>query len=147
GNRLNTLRTALGSFLRVNTDSIIILAIRSVYQYRSPYFPPLPYDQAKQQALTDVIFFVQSKTKNDIEDILDKNLGQFSSQYGIIANSSGPNPCQNYICPIDTICRLTRTIQPLPYSIDTNQTSFVGINILDSPDCVNSTYSNNFTNT
>ncbi|CAF5121313.1 unnamed protein product, partial [Rotaria sp. Silwood1] len=41
GNRLNTLRNALGSFLLVTTDSIIILAIRPVYQYRSLYYPPL----------------------------------------------------------------------------------------------------------
>ncbi|CAF4697711.1 unnamed protein product, partial [Rotaria sp. Silwood2] len=48
---------------------------------------------------------------------------------------------------LDTICRPTRTIQPLSYSIDTNQTSFVGINVVDSVECVNSTYSINFTNT
>ena len=48
---------------------------------------------------------------------------------------------------LGTICRSTRTIQPSPYAIDTNQTSFVGINVVDSADCVNSTYSKNFTNT
>jgi hypothetical protein len=144
GNRLNILRNALASFLFVTVDSIIILAIRPVYQYRNPYYPPLPYNQAKQQALTDVIFYVASLNKNDIENILNTNLAQFSSHFGIIANACGPNPCNNYICPIDTICRPTRTIQPLPYSIDSNQTSFVGINILDSADCVNS---GNFANT
>ncbi|CAF4080228.1 unnamed protein product [Rotaria sp. Silwood1] len=46
-----------------------------------------------------------------------------------------------------TICRPTRTIQPLSYSIDTNQTSFVGINVVDSADCVNSIYLINFRNT
>ncbi|CAF5049822.1 unnamed protein product, partial [Rotaria sp. Silwood1] len=97
GNRLSTLRNALASFLLVTTDSIIILAIRPVYQYRT--------------------------------------------------NASGPNPCTNYVCPIHTICRPTRTIQPLSYSIDTNQTSFVGINVVDSADCVNSIYLINFRNT
>ncbi len=146
GNRLNTLRNALASFLLVNADSIIILAIRSVYQYRSPYFPPLPYIQAKQQALTDVVFYVPSLNRYDIENTLNNNLAQFQTNFGIIANASGPNPCNNYVCPTGTICRPTRTIQPRPYAVDTNQTSFVGINILDSADCVNSTYSTNFTN-
>ena len=40
-----------------------------------------------------------------------------------------------------TVCRKSRTILPKPYSIDTNQTSFVGINIFDSPDCVYTTNS------
>ncbi|CAF1399455.1 unnamed protein product [Rotaria sp. Silwood1] len=147
GNRLNTLRNALASFLLVTVESIVILAIRPVYQYRSPYYPPLSWNEAKQQALTDVIFYVPSLQKNDIENTLNTNLPLFSSRYGIIANASGPNPCTNYVCSTGTICRPTRTIQPLPYSIDTNQTSFVGINVVDSADCVNSTYSKNFTNT
>ncbi|CAF1538150.1 unnamed protein product, partial [Rotaria sordida] len=147
GNRLNILRNALASFLLVTTDSIIILAIRPVYQYRSLYYPPLPFNQAKKQALTDVIFYVPSLKRNDIENTLNMNLPLFLSRYDIIANASGPNPCTNYICPTNTICRSTRAIQPLPYAIDANQTSFVGINIVDSADCVNSTYSTNFTNT
>ncbi|CAF4274707.1 unnamed protein product, partial [Rotaria sordida] len=100
-----------------------------------------------KQALTDVIFYVPSLKRNDIENTLNMNLPLFLSRYNIIANASGPNPCTNYICPTNTICRSTRTIQPLPYSIDTNQTSFVGINVVDSGDCVNSTYSTNFMNT
>ena len=147
GNRLSTLRNALASFLGVTADSIQILAIRPVYQYRSPYFPPLPFDQAKQGALTDVIFYVPSLNRYDIENTINNNLGQFSSRFGIIANASGPNPCSNYVCPLGTICRPTRAIQPLPSAIDSNQTSFVGINILDSGDCVNATYATNFTNT
>ncbi|CAF1556958.1 unnamed protein product, partial [Rotaria sp. Silwood1] len=63
GNRLSTLRNALASFLLVTTDSIIILAIRPVYQYRSLYCPPLPFNQAKKRALTDVIFYVASLKK------------------------------------------------------------------------------------
>jgi hypothetical protein len=39
---------------------------------------------------------------------------------------------------LDTTCRVTRTIQSIPYAIDTNQTSFIGINILDSANCVES---------
>jgi hypothetical protein len=35
---------------------------------------------------------------------------------------------------------VSRTIQPVPYTIDTNETSFIGINIYDSPDCVKSNY-------
>lgn len=147
GNRLNTLRNALASFLLVTADSIQILSIRPVYQYRSPYYPPLPFDQAKQQALTDVVFYVSSLNRNDIENTINSNLAQFSSRFGITATASGPNPCSSYVCPMGTICRPTRTIQPLPSAIDSNQTSFVGINILDSADCVNATYSTNFTNT
>ncbi|CAF3025420.1 unnamed protein product, partial [Rotaria sp. Silwood2] len=60
GNRLSILRNALASFLLFTTDSIIILAIRPVYQYRSLYDPSLPFNQAKQRALTDVIFYVAS---------------------------------------------------------------------------------------
>ena len=146
GNRLNTLKTALASILLVTADSIVILAIRPVFQYRSPYFPPLPFDQAKQQALTDVMFYVPALNRYDAENTMNANLAQFSSRFGIIANASGPNPCSNYVCPQGTICRPTRTIQPLPYAIDTNQTSFVGINAVDSADCVNGTYSTNFTN-
>lgn len=146
GNRLNTLRNALASILSVGVDSIQILSIRPVFQYRSPYFPPLPFDQAKQQALTDVVFYVPSSNRYDIENTINSNLGQFSSRFGITANASGPNPCSNYVCPLGTICRPTRTIQPSPTAIDTNQTSFVGINILDSGDCVNATYATNFTN-
>lgn len=36
----------------------------------------------------------------------------------------------------DTFCRATRTIHPTPNTIDANMTSLVGINILDSADCV-----------
>ena len=140
GNRLNTLINALASILSASTSSITILTIRSVYQYRSPYYPPLPYDLAKQQALTDVVFYVSTLEKESIESTLASNLALFSSQFGIIANASGPNPCLNYNCPVDTVCRATRTIQPLPTMIDSNQTSFVGIDILDSADCVNATY-------
>ncbi|CAF3869414.1 unnamed protein product [Adineta steineri] len=147
GNRLGTLRNALASILLVTVDSVKILAIRSVYQYRSPYYPPLPFDQAKAQALTDVMFYVSSLNRYDIENTLNNNLAKFSSSYGITANASGPNPCTNYVCPLGTTCRPTRTIQPLPYAVDTNQTSFVGINVVDSADCVNATYATSFTNT
>jgi len=99
GNRLNTLRIALASFLLVNVDSILILAIRPVDQYQNPYYPPLPFDQAKQRALTDVVFYVSSLNKNDIENTLNNNLAQFLLRFGITANSSGPNPCNNYVCP------------------------------------------------
>ncbi len=98
GNRLGTLRTALASFLLVTVDSIIVLAIRPVYQYRSPYYTPLPIAQAKQQALTDVVFYVPSLNRYDIENTLNNNLALFSSRYGITANASGPNPCTNYVC-------------------------------------------------
>ena len=99
GNRLGTLRSALASFLLVTVDSIRVLAIRPVFQYRSPYYPPLPLDQAKQQALTDVMFYVPSSNRYDIENTLNNNLGQFLTRYGIRASASGPNPCTNYVCP------------------------------------------------
>jgi hypothetical protein len=99
GNRLGTLRSALASILLVTVDSIVVLAIRPVYQYRSPYYPPLPFAQAKQQALTDVVFYVASLQKSSIETTINNNLGQFAALYGITANASGPNPCNNYVCP------------------------------------------------
>ncbi|CAF4431951.1 unnamed protein product, partial [Adineta steineri] len=74
GNRLGTLRNALASILLVTVDSVKILAIRSVYQYRSPYYPPLPFDQAKAQALTDVMFSVSSLNRYDIENTLNNTL-------------------------------------------------------------------------
>ncbi|CAF3632426.1 unnamed protein product [Rotaria socialis] len=147
GNRMNTLRTALETILLASSNSIIILAIRSVYQYRSPYYPPLPLAVAQQQALTDVIFYVPSMNKNDIENTLNANLGLFASRYGITATASGPNPCSGYVCPTGTVCRPTRAIQSSPYPIDTNQTSFVGVNVVDSADCVNATYATVYTNT
>lgn len=147
GNRLATLRSALASILLVTADSIVVLAIRPVFQYRSPYFPPLPFNDAKQQALTDVMFYVPSLNRFDAENTMNNNLGQFASRFGIAATASGPNPCTNYVCPQGTICRPTRAIQPQPYAIDTNLTSFVGVNLVDSGDCVNATYATNFTNT
>jgi hypothetical protein len=47
---------------------------------------------------------------------------------------------------LDTVCRPTRAIQPLPYSIDTNQTAFVGVNVVDSPDCVNTAFATTLPN-
>lgn len=47
---------------------------------------------------------------------------------------------------LGTVCRPTRSIQSSPYSIDTNQTSFVGINVVDSADCLNATYSLSYQN-
>ncbi|CAF4265243.1 unnamed protein product [Rotaria magnacalcarata] len=143
GNRLSTLLNALASILGVSSNSIIILAIRPVLQYRNPIYPPLPLDQAKQAALTDVVFYLTSLTKEAIENTIDSNLSLFSSSFGITATASGPNLCINYACPFGTICRLSRSMQSLPFTIDTNLTSFVGINIIDSPDCVNATWTTN----
>ncbi|CAF4544432.1 unnamed protein product [Rotaria socialis] len=143
GNRLGTLLNALASILGVSSNSINILAIRPVLQYRNPIYPPLPFDQAKQAALTDVVFYLTSLTKEAIENTIDNNLSLFSSSFGITATASGPNLCINYVCPFGTICRLSRSIMSLPSTIDTNLTSFVGINIIDSPDCVNATWTTN----
>ncbi|CAF4308894.1 unnamed protein product, partial [Rotaria sordida] len=87
GNRLNILHNALASFLLVTTDSIMILAIRPIYQYRSLYYPPLPFNETKKQALTDVIFYVPSLKRNDIENTLNMNLPLFLSRYNVIANA------------------------------------------------------------
>ncbi|CAF1128287.1 unnamed protein product, partial [Didymodactylos carnosus] len=143
GRRINTLRSALAQILIVTVDTIQILTIRSApsTQIMNPLLPPLPFDQQKQQALTDVIFYVPNMAKELIENTLNTNLALFLSRYGIRATASGPNPCTNYGCPTGTTCRYDRTIQPLPYLVDTNLTSFVGINILDSADCVNSSTS------
>ncbi|CAF1594015.1 unnamed protein product, partial [Didymodactylos carnosus] len=143
GRRTNKLRSALAQILIVTVDTIQILTIRSApsTQIMNPLLPPLPFDQQKQQALTDVIFYVPNMAKELIENTLNTNLALFLSRYGIRATASGPNPCTNYGCPTGTTCRYDRTIQPLPYLVDTNLTSFVGINILDSADCVNSSTS------
>jgi hypothetical protein len=47
-----------------------------------------------------VIFYVPPLDTYDIENKLNQNLGQFESQFQIKANASGPNPCNNYFCPI-----------------------------------------------
>ncbi|CAF3673561.1 unnamed protein product [Rotaria sordida] len=146
GYPLNKLQNALSSLLSVTINSIKILAIRSVYQYRSLYYPPKPFELDKNETLTDVIFYVPIFNKFEIEQILNTNLNLFESRFQIKAIASGPNPCNNYVCPMGTSCRPTRTIQPKPFTIDTNLTSFVGINILDSADCINSTYTVNLRN-
>ena len=140
GNRLGTLISAMASILSVTSDSISILTIRPVVQYRHPIYPPLPFDQAKQAALTDVVFYVPSSTKQTIENTINTNLRLFASSFGITATAGGPDSCINYACPFGTVCRLSRSIQPLPSVVDTNLTSFVGINLIDSPDCVNATW-------
>ncbi|CAF1025815.1 unnamed protein product [Rotaria sordida] len=140
GNRLDRLREVLASILTVSIDSIRLLTIRSVPQYRHPIYPPLSFDEAKRTALTDVIFSVLSSTRGVIENTVNNNLPQLTSRSGLTVNATGPNPCRNYVCPSGTICSASRSIQPFPLLIDTNLTSFVGINIIDSPDCVNSTW-------
>ncbi|CAF2615716.1 unnamed protein product [Rotaria sp. Silwood2] len=140
GNRLGQLREALASILTVSSDSIRLLTIRSVPQYRHPIYPPLSFDEAKRTALTDVIFSVLSSTREVIENTVNNNLPQLASRSGLTVNVTGPNPCRNYVCPSGTICSASRSIQPFPLLIDTNLTSHVGINIIDSPDCVNSTW-------
>ncbi|CAF4220900.1 unnamed protein product, partial [Rotaria sordida] len=140
GNRLDRLREVLASILTVSIDSIRLLTIRSVPQYRHPIYPPLSFDEAKRTALTDVIFSVLSSTRDVIENTVNNNLPQLTSRSGLTVNATGPNPCRNYVCPSGTICSASRSIQPFPLLIDTNLTSFVGINIIDSPDCVNSTW-------
>ncbi|CAF3111050.1 unnamed protein product [Rotaria sp. Silwood2] len=166
GYPLNKLQNELASLLSVTIDSIKILAIRSVFQYQisftidpikllaersvceyqSRFYPRKPFELDKNETLTDVIFYVPTFNKFEVERILNTNLHLFESHVKIKAIASGPNPCNNYVCPIGTSCRPTRTIHPKPFTIDTNLTSFVGINILDSADCLNSTYTVNLTN-
>ncbi|CAF3600129.1 unnamed protein product [Rotaria sp. Silwood1] len=141
GNRLGQLREALASILTISIDSIRILTIRSVPQYRHPIYPPLSFDEAKRTAFTDVIFSILSSSREAIENTVNNNLLQLTSRSGLTVNATGPNPCRNYVCPSGTICSASRSIQPFPLLIDTNLTSYVGINIIDSPDCVNSTWS------
>jgi hypothetical protein len=100
GYPLNKLLTALASILSVPIGSIKILSIRSVFQYRSPYYPPESFEVDKSKTLTDVIFYVPPLDTYDIENKLYQNLDQFESQFNIKANASGPNPCNNYVCPI-----------------------------------------------
>jgi hypothetical protein len=99
GNRLNAFRNALAEFLLVTPASIVVLAIRAVNQYRHPIFAPLPLDQARQQAQTDVVFYVPGQNRYEIENTLNSRLGQFASRYGVTAVASGPNPCTDYRCP------------------------------------------------
>ncbi|CAF0991670.1 unnamed protein product [Rotaria sp. Silwood1] len=146
GYPLNKLQNALVSLLSVTINSIKILAIRPVFQYRSSYYPPKTFELDKNETLIDVIFYVPNFNKFEVEYILNANLNLFESRFKIKAIASGPNPCNNYVCPTGTSCRPTRTIHPKPSTIDTNLTSFVGINILDSADCINSTYTVNLIN-
>ncbi|CAF0872431.1 unnamed protein product [Adineta steineri] len=147
GYRLDKLRQALSSILSVDLSSIIILSLRAVYQYRNPFYPPKPLDIEKAESLTDVTFYVSDSYKYQVEDKLNTNLGKLQSDFQFNATASGPNPCNNYFCPKNTICRPTRIIGLNPSVIDTDQASFVGINILDSADCVNSNYTTSLTNT
>ncbi|CAF3379935.1 unnamed protein product [Rotaria socialis] len=146
GYPLDRLLNALASFLFVNIHSIKILAIRRVFQYRNPYDLPKPFELDKNETLTDIIFYVPAFNQFEVEHILNANLDLFQSRFKIKAVASGPNPCNNYLCPRGTSCRPTRTIGAMPFTVDTNLTSFVGINILDSADCLNSTYTVNLTN-
>ncbi len=138
---MNILRNALSLFLSVSLNQIEILSIHSVYQNLDN--PSLTFDEEKQKALTDIIFYIPFLTKLQIKNKLKANIVQFYSQFNIIINDIEPDPCYNYYCSIGTTCRVSRTIQPVPFVIDTNQTSFVGINIYDSPDCVKSDYNIN----
>ncbi|CAM4780128.1 unnamed protein product [Rotaria magnacalcarata] len=146
GYPLDRLLNALASFLSVNIHSIKILAIRRVFQYHNPYDLPKPFELDKNEILTDVIFYVPAFNQFEVEHILNTNLDLFQSRFKIKAVASGPNPCNNYLCPKGTSCRPTRTIGTPPFTVDTNLTSFVGINILDSADCLNSTYTVDLTN-
>ena len=103
GNRLNTLRQALSLFLTISLDQIEILSIRSVSQYRNPDDLPLTFEQAKAQALTDVIFYIPSLTKIQITNKLNSYIQQFVSQFNLIVNAIEPDPCDNYICSIGSI--------------------------------------------
>ena len=46
-----------------------------------------------------MIFYVPSLDKFEVENKLNENLAQFESRFQIKANASGPNPCNNYVCP------------------------------------------------
>ncbi|UJR37810.1 hypothetical protein I4U23_030500 [Adineta vaga] len=143
----NSLYHALASILRVNRYFIQIFSIRSVFQYQSPFVIPKPIEEQKANALIDVVFYVRGWNKVDVEKKLHENLAKFQTDYNIEVVASGPNPCHNYHCVSNTICRPSRTIGLKPKLIDTNQTSFLGINILDSADCVNEFYNPTFPNT
>jgi hypothetical protein len=52
------------------------------------------------EALTDVIFSILGGNKLELERNLKANLDQFQSRFQIHAATIGPDPCQNYACPI-----------------------------------------------
>lgn len=97
---LNKLRRALQSLLSVNIYSILILSIRPVYQYRSLYDPPKPFNIQKIETLTDVTFYIPGSDKVSVERLLNTNLAQFESRFQIKAVAIGPNLYKNYVCPI-----------------------------------------------
>ncbi len=100
GHPLDKLHRTLASVLNINNYSIIILSIRSVFQYRNPYDPPIPLERRKMEALTDVIFHVISGNKFEIERKLKEKLNQIQSDSQMQVVAVGPDPCGNYNCPI-----------------------------------------------
>ena len=80
-------------------NQIVILAVRPVQSYRRSHVRPLTVDQAKRQAFIDVFFYVPSQSQFQIERTLNANLFLFRSRFGIMANISGPNPCEDHVCP------------------------------------------------
>lgn len=99
-NLLNKLRYALASLLSVNSYSIIILSIRPVFQYRSPYDLLQTFDIQKNQALTDVVFYIPGSNKISIERILNENLSKFMTNFQLKVIAVGSKLYNKYICPI-----------------------------------------------
>jgi hypothetical protein len=54
----------------------------------------------KNEALTDVIFYAPISNRIKIEDIPQTNRAQFESRLQIKVIIIGPDPCNNYVCPI-----------------------------------------------
>ena len=161
GNPLNKLQNSLASLLNIENKSIIILTVRSVFRYQTPFDPPKTLEEQKAEAQTDVVFYVINRERLKVTNELREKQPQFQSLFQIQVVEIAPDPCRSYGCPSgnenrrfyryspigtstlivcifssDTFCRATRTIHPRPNMIDANVTSFVGINILDSADCV-----------
>jgi hypothetical protein len=99
GNLMLRLRQALGSILSVSTNKIAILAVRPVQSHRRFHDRPLTLAEAKAQALLDVFFSVPSWSQYQIEHVLNVKMSSFQTQFGIMANISGPDPCEDHLCP------------------------------------------------
>ena len=99
GEPLDRLRNSLASLLQIGADSIVILTVRSVFRYQTPFDPPKTLEDQKAEAETDVVFYVTDRERSQVTSILKDNLSQFQPRYQIQVVDIAPDPCRNHGCP------------------------------------------------